>query len=99
MAVREWPCLLRAHAAVVAALLLLFGVLFALDPPGGGGGANIGLGLAGLPLLGLGLPWSWLVTAVLDAREPFLLVAGAPLNVVLHAALQRWWRTRQKSAP
>jgi hypothetical protein len=114
MAVTGWTCLLRAHATLVAALLLLFGVLFALDPPGGGGGANIGLGLAGLPLIGLGLPWSWLATAAFDAwgpqrafaHDPLLValdmlcaVGGAPLNVALHALVQRWWRRRAAPAP
>lgn len=53
-----WPWLLIAHAVIVAALTTLFLVLHRTIAPEEG--ANIGAGIVALPLLALGLPWSFL---------------------------------------
>ena len=113
---RDQPSyLLRAHAIIVVVPLVIFAVLWALDPPGSGEGANIGAGIAGLPLIALGLPWSAIGMAAFDASGPTrsfahdgLLIAiylasglaGAPLNVILHALLYRRLRHRHgRAAP
>ena len=113
---RDTPSyLLRAHAAVVLVPMVIFGVLWALDPPGSGAGANIGAGIAGLPLIALGFPWSNLGSAAFDTFGPtrafahdgplvaiYLasFLAGAPINVVLHALAFRWLRHRRgRAAP
>ena len=89
----------RLHAGLVGALLALFTALWLSAPPWEGGGANIGAGLAGLPLLGLGLPWTYPYLAATYAFDDlsdvlwYLVVLGpAPLNVALHALAVRWWR-------
>ena len=95
-----WCRLLAAHVVLVLGLTLLFVIL---DVTYRGIGANIGLGIAGLPLLALGLPWSLL--AVRDAYfvdglpyAAWYLFALGPafLNVVLHlvvfGAARRWDR-------
>lgn len=96
--VRRPPWGLRLHAGLVAGLLALFAVLrLSAD----GVDANIGAGLVGLPLIGLGLPWSWLHVAdpsVYDALPGVLrwpaVFGPAVLNVVLHGLAVRWWRAR-----
>lgn len=92
----------RAHAALVAVLLAGFCVL---RIAGAGPDANIGLGLVGLPLIGLGLPWSWphLSTPELYDQLPAILwwpaaFGPAVLNVGLHALAVRRLR-RRRHAP
>ena len=95
-----WPWVLLTHAGVVALLTGLFVVLMAAGSPEDG--ANIGAGLAALPLIPLGLPWS-LPAAVDPYRWDMVptvlrlgvMIAPAWLNVVLHGALFAWSRRRR----
>jgi hypothetical protein len=82
------------HLLVVVGLTVAFVVLFVSTPPNTG--ANIGLGLVGLPLLALGLPWSLPTFVNPYARDDWSDTARAVvdfgpayLNVALHAL---WWR-------
>ncbi|GAA1389933.1 hypothetical protein GCM10009613_29730 [Pseudonocardia kongjuensis] len=92
----------RIHAALVAVLLAAF---CALRIAGAGPDANIGAGLVGLPLIGLGLPWSWahLASPELYDRLPALLwwpaaFGPAVLNVGLHALAVRLRRRSRHPA-
>jgi len=94
---------LLVHAVVVVAFTVLFFFLYGLGDPDGG--ANIGAGIALLPLLGLGLPWSLLVVVerlAVDAVAPpgelpswaltldlFVTLVPAYVNVLLHLMLNR----------
>lgn len=87
---------LLVHAITVLALLALFLAAAAH----GGPDANVGLGLVGLPLLALGLPWSLPYLLDSSAYEHatqavgLLAVLGpAVFNVVIHA-LVVWLRGR-----
>lgn len=89
--------LLLAHAVVVVLLLVVFAALALAGDPADG--ANIGAGIALLPILALGLPWSIPAWAAPDRAQglgPVLwaLVALGPavLNVLLHAAVRRFRR-------
>lgn len=92
----------RIHAALVAVLLAGYCVLrFA----GAGPDANIGAGLVGLPLIGLGLPWSWLHLSAPELYDrlpalPWWPAAFGPavLNVVLHTLAVSGWRRRRHPA-
>lgn len=85
----------RAHAVLVA-LVVAFALAAAVnDPPD----ANIGLGLALLALGALGAPWSLPVllaesTSLDSVLYVTVAVAGALLNLVLHALARRWWSAR-----
>ncbi|HEX5597125.1 MAG TPA: hypothetical protein VFX61_14080 [Micromonosporaceae bacterium] len=79
------------HAVVVGALLAAFALLYATHT---GPDANIGLGLVGLPLLLLGLPWTlhYLIDpdvyAGLGGPLRSIIVLGpAVLNVGIHALI------------
>jgi hypothetical protein len=81
---------LTVHAAVVAVLLGLVAL------PG------VGPTPAGVPLLGLGLPWTLLL--LVDAGRLYGLPAAgwyvvtlgpAVVNVLLHAVAVRWWGRRR----
>ncbi|GLZ45498.1 hypothetical protein Acsp06_16830 [Actinomycetospora sp. NBRC 106375] len=104
-----WLSLVRAHAAVVAVLVAVWAVLFALGPPGSGGGVNFGAAFASMPIEAVGQPWSLLGRAAFDrwgptrsfAHDPVAVtfyelsfLGGAPLNLGLHALLFRWRRGR-----
>lgn len=89
---RVWRRLLVAHAALVATLTTIFFVAVLTTAPEDG--ANIGAGIIALPLLPLGLPWSWPALSdpyQFDGLSPFLhsLVTFGPawLNVLLHVAV------------
>lgn len=101
--------LLAVHAGVVGVLLAAF---IALSVAGGGGDANIGAGIVGLPLIALGVPWSFPAMHAFDALTADRAVAGdalmvvlylgsrvvwAPLNVLLHWAVWRAWRRRRST--
>ena len=80
------------HAAVVAVLLLL--VTAARLAGGAADGADVGAGLAALPLLALGFPWTLLLfvdparSYDLPTAAWYLVTLGpAVLDVVLHALL------------
>ena len=82
------------HAAVVGVLLALFTV--ARLSSGAADGADVGAGLAGLPLLALGFPWTLLLFVDparlydLPTTVWYLVTLGpAVLNVILHALLVR----------
>lgn len=86
--------LLIVHAALVGVLLLVFAALALAGDPADG--ANIGAGIALLPILVLGLPWSipaWAAPDWAQGLGPVLwaVVALGPavLNVALHAAVRR----------
>jgi hypothetical protein len=92
---------LVVHAAVVGLLLTVFGVLALAGDPADG--ANIGAGLALLPILALGLPWTvpvWTDPSWAFALGPvgWCLVNLGPalLNVGLHAAVLRLLRRRSR---
>jgi hypothetical protein len=95
---RRW---LIAHAVLVGVLLVVFAALaLAHDPDDG---ANIGAGIALLPILALGLPWSvpaWLDPDAVRGLGPVLwsvLALGpAVLNVGLHAAVRGLLRRRSR---
>lgn len=74
-----------AHVVVVAALSVLL-VVLAVQPVED---ANIGAGIALLALLPFGVPWS--LVALLPVSVPSVadVVAGAWVNVGLHAWLRR----------
>lgn len=104
--------LVRLHIGTVVTLTLLSSVLLALDPPGSGGGANIGLGIALLPVMFFGLPWSAAVYPVSDlaglsGRTPVLstlylcsIILTPICNVWSHVYLYRRYRRRRGlSAP
>jgi hypothetical protein len=86
---------LRVHAIVVAAFLVLYVLATALHT---GPDANIGAGLVGLVLLVLGLPW----TIPYLAGDPgpgggiglVLRLGPAVINVALHALLRLVLRRR-----
>lgn len=87
-----WTALLAVHAAPVLVLIALF--LALVLPTLGQPDANIGAGIALLPLLVLGVPWS--LPQIIDPYQldsttralGFLAFLGpAVLNVVLHAAV------------
>jgi hypothetical protein len=79
--------LLLSHAAAVAFLVVVLVVsLVGHDSPD----ANIGAGLIGLALGGLGLPWSIPVYWAPSSDLAYALVgASAVVNVLLHAWLVR----------
>ena len=92
--------LLLAHFSVVMALLGLFTVLVAATPTDAG--ANIGAGIAGLPLLALGVPWSLPVLVApyrfdqwSDTAHYVLWFGPAFLNVALHAVAIAVWSHRR----
>jgi hypothetical protein len=98
-----WPWLLFAHAVIVAALTTLFLVLHRTTAPEEG--ANIGAGIVALPLLALGLPWSFpfFINPYrfdgLTERSWYVVALGpAVLNVVLHGAALVVARTRRNPA-
>ncbi len=89
---RRRPVGLWIHAGMVAAFVLLFLVMALAFSDGVG--ANIGAGIALLPVLALGLPWT--LPMIINPYafdtwpEPiWYLVALGPavLNVLLHATL------------
>ena len=91
--------LVYTHGGVVAVLLALFTILVVLADPAGG--ANIGAGIALLPVLALGLPWSLPVLinpysfdAVPELVWYLLHLGPAVFNVALHAAVTGWLRRR-----
>jgi hypothetical protein len=82
------------HVGLVFGLTAVFLLLLALSNPEGG--ANIGAGLAGLPLLVLGLPWTipiWSDPYQFDELSRGLrltiYLGPACLNVAVHAVLHR----------
>lgn len=94
-----WPRLFIAHAAIVAALILVFLAIHLSTPPEEG--VPIGIGIVGFPLLALGLPWSspFIIDPYrfdgLSAVGWYVVAFGpAVLNVVLHGVV----RTRRKRA-
>jgi len=94
---------LLVHTAAVVAFTALFFALYGLGDSEGG--ANIGAGIAVLPLLGLGLPWSLLVVVerlAVDAVAPrgelpswalaldlAFTLVPAYVNVLLHLVINR----------
>jgi hypothetical protein len=80
-----WPWIFLAHAGLVLVLSVAFLVLATAGPEGD---ANIGAGLAGLPLIALGLPWSISYVSephAIDELAQAVMVCGpALLNLVLH---------------
>lgn len=87
------------HAGVVAVLLALFTILVMLADRAGG--ADIGAGIALLPVLALGLPWSlpvlinpYSVDAAPELVWYLLNLGPAVFNVPLHAAVTAWLRRR-----
>lgn len=95
-----WPWVLVVHAGTVAVLTGLFLLLTATGS--GEGDANIGAGLAALPLIPLGLPWS-----LPAATDPYrfdglstalwyaVMFGPAWLNVALHGAIFALARRRR----
>lgn len=90
---RLWNIPLVAHAVVVVFLVALYVAATVTTSPDEG--ANIGAGLVGLTLLGLGVPWSvpFGVNPDFPSDLPgawFEIVGFAPafLNVVLHAVIR-----------
>ena len=90
---------LYLHVAVATVLITIFAILVAITPPGAG--ANIGAGMIGLLVLGLGLPWSIPALAVPYAFDAvpmaiwYLVFFGpALLNVALHAVIRYLRRHR-----
>lgn len=108
-----WQWLLLIHVLVVGLLTLLsVGALVAGYP---NEDANIGAGLAALPLIPLGMPW-WLVVLVpgstgISDDDPWpwpwwtsvlhyaYLYGPAWINVGIHALLVRRFGGRRASAP
>ncbi|MGH8794258.1 MAG: hypothetical protein ACRDXX_16625 [Stackebrandtia sp.] len=84
-----WTWLLAAHALSVLLLWAVFLIMTATTPPDAG--ANIGAGLVGLVLVGLGLPWSipafLEVYSLKDAALYLFMLGPSVLNVVVHAAV------------
>lgn len=98
-----WPWLFIGHAMMVAALTALFLVLHRSTSPEEG--ANIGAGIVALPLLALGLPWSFLFLTNpyrfdgVTERTWYVVALGpAVLNVALHGVVVAAVRTRRKRA-
>lgn len=86
--------MLGAHVLVVASAYAVF-VVMMTDT--GEVGANIGAGLVGLMVLGLGLPWSGLVPLPFtgDLVDYLVLVVPALVNVGLHLLVWRWALARR----
>ncbi len=89
------------HVGAIAALAWLLYLSDVDHDPSGG--ANIGAGLAGLPLLALGLPWSVAIPLLLDAapgggggsiRFAALVAAPALINaaIVWYCVFRRFRR-------
>jgi hypothetical protein len=98
-----------ARVAVGAHLLVVLGLSVAFTAmmltTADDAGANIGAGIVGLVLIGLGQPWSSLIPFVFTGApvDYLLLIAPALLNVALHllgwhliAAVRRAAARRQR---
>jgi hypothetical protein len=93
MRVRGRWIVVCCHATAVACLV---GGFLVAEAAYEGPDANIGAGMAGLALTGLGLPWSLGAPAEGDGRALFV-VGSAVLNVGIGAALA-YWRGRAPGA-
>lgn len=93
-----------AHGAVVVGLLVIFFLILASAEPHD---PNFGLGMVGVPLMILGLPWTahalWdpgFYDSLPDQLRLLALLGPAVLNLVIHALIVNARRTmaRQTSA-